>query len=67
VRVPDYVANYRLRKIREYAQKKGVTPSKKTLFLAGWTVMATNTEKELMSLEEAQILMRARWQIEMLA
>jgi hypothetical protein len=66
VRVPDYVANYRLRKIREYAQKKGVTPSKKTLFLAGWTVMATNTEKELMSLEEAQILLRARWQIEML-
>jgi hypothetical protein len=66
VRVSDEVANYRRRKIREYAQKKGVTESQKTLFLAGWTVMATNTEKELISLAEAQILMRARWQIELL-
>jgi hypothetical protein len=66
VRVSDEVANYRLRKIRDYAWKKGVTPGKKTLFLAGWTVMATNAEKELMSLEEAKVLMRSRWQIEML-
>jgi len=66
VRVPDYVVNYRIRKIRDYAQKKGVTPSQKTLFLAGWTVMATNAPHELMSLKEAQIFLRARWQIELL-
>lgn len=34
--------------------------------LAGWTVLITNAPVEQMSVEEALVLMRARWQIELL-
>ena len=66
VRVPDNVVNQRRRKIREYARDKGRTPSKKQLALAGWTVLATNVEAEKISITEAVVMMRVRWQIELL-
>jgi len=66
VRVADDVANERRRKIREYARNKGRTPSKRQLALADWTVLATNAEAETMSIKEAMVMMRVRWQIELL-
>lgn len=64
--VPEEVVQSRIRKIKEYARKKGVTPSKKLLKLARWTVMGTNVPWCLLTLIEALVLMKARWQIEML-
>jgi hypothetical protein len=66
VRVADDVANKRRRRIREYARNKGKTPSQRQLALADWTVLATNVEAEKMSLTEAMVMMRVRWQIELL-
>lgn len=65
-RVSDEVANERRRRIREYGRKKGVTPTQKTLFLAGWTLLVTNVETDRLSLKEALVLMRTRWQMELL-
>jgi len=65
-RVADDVAAKRRGKIREHALKKGKTPSKRQLALAHWTVLATNVEREIMSLKEAMVMMRVRWQIELL-
>ena len=66
VRVPAAVVNARRRRLREYARKKGVTPTKASLRLAEWTVLVTSVPEEQLSLDEALILMRARWQIELL-
>ena len=66
VRVDDNVANQRRRKIREYARNKGRTPSKRQLALANWTILATNVEAEKMSIKETVVMMRVRWQIELL-
>ena len=38
----------------------------KRLALADWTILVTNVPPELLSLEEALVLARARWQIELL-
>ena len=56
----------RRRRIREYARNKGRTPSQRQLALADWTVLATNVEAEKMSIKEAMVMMRVRWQIELL-
>lgn len=64
--VPGEVIQARRRKLKEYARKKGVTPSKKLLRLLQWTVMCTNVPWCLLTLVEALVLMKARWQIEML-
>jgi len=65
-RVADDVANKRRRKIRQSARDKGKTPSKRQLALADWTVLATNVEAETISIKEAMVMMRVRWQIELL-
>ena len=66
VRVPKEVEQQRRRKLREYGRKKGTTPTQKTLYLAGWTILATNVSQDRLSLQEALVLMRLRWQIELL-
>jgi hypothetical protein len=66
VRVPQEVADQRRRKLRATAQRKQQAPSAASLALADWTVLITNAPGELLSLEEALVLGRARWQIELL-
>jgi len=66
VRVPEEVANERRRKLRAEAKRKGQTVSKVRLALADWTIYVTNVSVELLSLEEALVLARVRWQIELL-
>jgi hypothetical protein len=66
IRVPEAVAAERRRKMRAAAQREGRTPSKTTLALAAWTVMITNVPPDHLTLAEALVLLRARWQIELL-
>jgi hypothetical protein len=66
VRVPQEVADQRRRRLREYARKKQVTPKAETLALADWTLVITNVPEEKLSLQEALILLRVRWQVELL-
>jgi hypothetical protein len=65
-RVPQDVANERRRKLREELKRKGREPSDERLELCGWTILITNVPVEMMSVEEAVILYRARWQVELL-
>jgi hypothetical protein len=64
-RVSDEVANARRRKLNESARRKRKTVSSKVLKLANWTVFCTNIPSELLSIEESIVLMRTRWQIEL--
>ncbi len=66
VRVPHEVADERRREMRREAKREGQTVSAERLALAAWTIMATNAPPELISLDDAQVLYRARWQIELM-
>jgi len=65
-RVPDQVAEQRRRKMKREAQVKGQTLSAARLALANWTLLVTNVPGNLLTLAEALILYRVRWQIELL-
>ena len=65
-RVPKKVAEQRRRQVREYARKKQVTPTPGRLALAAWTLVLTNVPREQLSPDEALILLRVRWQVELL-
>lgn len=69
VRVPPQVVEQRRRRLRQRMAKdarNGSTPSKKQLAFTEWTVFVTNAPANLLSLDEALIIARARWQIELL-
>ena len=66
VKVPDDVANERRHKMKKAAKDKGTTLSERVLKLADWNVICTNIPPELLSVEEGFVLMRTRWQIELL-
>lgn len=64
-RVPQEVADQRRRRLRKAARDKGVTPSAAALALAAWTILLTNVPSEQLSLEEALVLAKVRWQLEL--
>jgi hypothetical protein len=66
VRVPQAVAAGRRRELRATARKKGQAPSRAALALADWTLAVTNVPAAQLSVDEALVLLRARWQIELL-
>jgi hypothetical protein len=66
VRVPQAVADDRRRKLRAAAQREGKTPPAARLALADWTLLVTNAPDAKLSVAEALVLARARWQIELL-
>jgi len=66
VRVPQEVADQRRRRLREEARRRGQTVSAATLALASWTLLVTNVPPDRLSLTEAAVLYRVRWQIELL-
>lgn len=66
VRVPSAVAAERRRKLRAEAQRAGRTANRTKLALADWTVLLTNVPADLLRVDEAVVLARARWQIELL-
>jgi hypothetical protein len=65
-RVPPAVAAERRRRLKETARSKGQTVSKARLALADWTLLVTNVPPSLLTLAEALVLARLRWQIELL-
>jgi hypothetical protein len=65
-RVPPPVAAARRRKLKAAAKREGQTPSQERLALCDWTVLVTNVPPALLSVDEALVLGRARWQIELL-
>jgi hypothetical protein len=66
LRVPQEVADQRRRRIRKTARDKGHSPSAAALALADWTILLTNIPPDLLSLREALIVAKVRWQIELL-
>ena len=66
VRVSEEVAKQRRERIREAARAHGREPSEEVLYLAGWTIVVTNVPRARLSLPEALVLLRLRWQIERL-
>lgn len=66
VRVPPEVADQRRRRLRKDARAHGRTPSAASLAWCEWTIFVTNVPPALLSLREALVLARARWQIELL-
>ncbi len=66
VRVPPEVANARRRGLKATARKHGRTPTAESLAWADWTLLVTNATADLLSLPEALVLVRARWQLELL-
>lgn len=65
-RVPPEVTAERRRKLIAEASHKGQMVSKARLALADWTILVTNTPVELLSVEDALVIARVRWQIELL-
>lgn len=66
VRIPDHEAKLRRCKLISEAKAKGKSVSDKALKLASWTVLGCNIPHEMLSLDEAFVLMRTRWQIELI-
>ena len=66
VRVPQEVADRRRAKLREAAQRDGKTANPRALALADWTLLVTNAPVAKLSVREALVVGRVRWQIELL-
>lgn len=66
VRVPRAVARLRRQRLHAEARRKGQPVSARQLALAAWTILVTNVPPALLSLAEALVLYRLRWQIELL-
>lgn len=64
--VPEEVAMKRRKSHERKAQKHSRKPSKKIIDLCSWTLVITNIPVEELNHQEALVLLRARWQIELL-
>lgn len=65
-RVPESVAERRIRRLKDEAAQDGRNLSPECVALASWTVFVTNVPSDRLDVEEALALGRARWQIELL-
>lgn len=65
-RVPKEIADERRRKIIYNGIRKGQPASQRVLELANWIILITNCPEDLLSVEEAIIVYRVRWQIELM-
>ena len=66
VRVAAGTANERRRQLRKEARRRGQAVSRERLALADWNIWVTNVPAAWLTLAEALVLARVRWQIEML-
>lgn len=66
VRVSRAVAQQRRRQLRAEARRRGQPVSRERLALAEWSVYVTNVPETQLSVDEAWVLARVRWQIELL-
>lgn len=65
-RMPPEVANRRRQKLLAKHRRQGTTPTAERLAWCDWTTLVTNVPAEILSVNEACVLYRARWQIELL-
>ena len=65
-RLDPQAAARRRRKVRYIARRKARPASPERLALCSWDVLLTNVPAERLTVEEARVLGRARWQIELL-
>ena len=63
--VPKWLSQRR-RQLRKHAKSKGKTPSEKRLALADWEIYITTIDAERLTVKEAFVLARVRWQIELM-
>lgn len=66
VRVPKEVVQKRQARAKDEARQRPHKLKKTTLDLCEWTIIVTNLSVDLLSVEDALILLRLRWQIELL-
>lgn len=66
VRVSPEVADGRRRRLKAEARRKGHTLPARQLVLADWSILVTNAPHARLSVPEAFVLARVRWQIELL-
>lgn len=66
LRVPKAVADERRERLEAEAKRRGQTVSAQTLALADWTLLITDVPRARLSLGEALVLLRERWQMELL-
>lgn len=66
VPVPEEVAVKRHTAQRQKAHKHGRQPSTQMLELCQWTILLTNIPAEELCVQEALVLLRLRWQVELL-
>jgi hypothetical protein len=66
LRVPDDVAERRREALRADAVRRHREVSAKALELAAWTLLLTDVPPSQLTLPEALVLLRERWQIELL-
>lgn len=64
VRCPEEVRQRRLRKLEARARRKGYRVSERQRRRCGWTVLVTNLAAAALTIDEAWVLYRVRWQIE---
>ncbi len=65
VRVPAAVAEARRSAERTAARQEGRAPHAAVLALCGWTLLLTSLRRAELSVREALVLARARWQVEL--
>ena len=66
LRVPKAIADKRREDLLRDGQRRGQTISEETLHLADWTILITDVPSKHLSFEEALVLLRERWQMELL-
>jgi len=64
--VPQEVVDQRRRRMKDEGRKKGQPVTDERLALAAWSIVVTNVPAEKLSLKEAWIMLRIRWQVELL-
>jgi hypothetical protein len=66
-RLPCEQANRRRQKLRQETRRRnGQEPSAARLAWCDWTILVTNVPDDLLTPQEATVLYRARWQVELL-
>ncbi len=65
-RLDGQAAARRRRQLQRQAKRKGQRVSADRLALAGWDISVTNVPPSRLTAEESRVLLRARWQIELL-
>jgi Transposase DDE domain len=66
LRVPKAVAQQRRERLQAEAKRRGQQVAPETLALADWTLLITEVPRQRLSLGEALVLLRERWQMELL-